>query len=683
MVKFVESDPTGLPLKRKQVAQACERCRRRKKRCIHTDTRRHGGDPSVVAVGSPKTNKSSLPSPSNRSRSSKSTPNLSTGTTLPESPILQQQQQQNRNGDVQKRGGETHSSTFYGDLNPEAILMEATSLCSRRDVSAPGGVGIWQAPIAPRPSSSTQCSSSVPSVQSSSRRAVQDMLRSYLWNHCLPARAPAVDYAVLRRIYFEKMNPIFPIFEDRSSSGSNSNNNDMHIPDEPTDILVQQVISLAAAADPEATQHLRVSPNGPLLSRQEFCACLSNSVLTTLDAGIVTDRVWLTRLSAALSLYTQPTNAEEADTPALLNSRAVHQMHTLGLQMAVDDAHPRRDMIRTVFCCLWALDRITSAFYGRACLIHERDVGWDLDECIRAQAPPFRVLLRIIALLDKVIGLYRPGTRSVPPAHIELPIFEQMILDAEALRVPSSCLASLEIFYHSIAILSTQSPGDVTSSALPNPATNSRRSLAADRITSIVGQEFSGQLSYMPFIPYAVSLSLSVSYRKMRHSRVPMFRQRGKQAFRKNMLLLKSMDDMFWKSKTMVAMAEQVLNEMDKAAASLLEAHEKENGNNGNNSLITAATADMANKRIEPAPQQTHTQTQTQQPEELRQVDHLVQQSGNEIGSECMLFDAVPDLDLFVHFDPTFDLGAVDAALEGNFDFGTSTNWFDWQQQLG
>jgi hypothetical protein len=258
------------------------------------------------------------------------------------------------------------------------------------------------------------------------------MMKSYLWNHCLPCRPPPSDFAVLRRIYFEKMNPIFPIFkEDQSVSNP---------PDEMTEILVQQVVSLAAAADPEAIQHLRLSPEGARLSREEFCACLSNSVLTTLDAGLVTDRLWLTRLSAALSLYTQPTNAEEADVPALLNSRAVHQCLTLGLQMAVDEKHEKRDMLRTIFCCLWALDRITSAFYGRACLIHERDVGWDIEDCIRAQTPPFRLLLMLVNLLDKVIALYRPGTRQDKPTLVELPIFEQMILDAEASKMSSSCL---------------------------------------------------------------------------------------------------------------------------------------------------------------------------------------------------------------------------------------------------
>ncbi|KAI1112571.1 hypothetical protein F5Y14DRAFT_421602 [Nemania sp. NC0429] len=642
MVRFVESDTTGLPLKRKQVAHACEKCRRRKKRCVHTDPKAHGDPASVGSPSKSSGTEKSQPSPSNRS--SKSTPSLATGDPQPASPAPQE-------GEADKQGEARSSTTLYDGLNPEAIIMDVTSLCSRQEVPPASGVGIWQTSIPPRPSSQIP---SIPSGQSSSRRAVQDMLRSYLWNHCLPCRAPSTEYAVLRRIYFEKIHPLFPIFEDPSVCA---------VPDEPTDILVQQVISLAAAADPEAVQHLRVSPNGPLLSRQEFCACLSNCVLTTLDAGIVTDRIWLTRLSAALSLYTQPTSVEEADTPTLLNSRAVHQMHTLGLQMGIDVGHQKKDTVRTLFCCLWALDRLTSAFYGRACLIHERDVAWNIDECIRAQAPPFRLLLMIINLLDQVIGAHRPGTRPPKPVLIELPIFEQMVLDAEALRMPSPCLASLEILYQSVAILSTQSLGDVTASPLADAAaTNSRKSLAADRITSIIGEEFAGQLSYMPFIPYGATLSLSVSYRNMRHSKVPMFRNRGKQAFRKNTLLLKSMNDMFWKSKTMVSMAEQVLNEMDRTAASLAQ----ENGR-----------ADTSKKAVSSPP----SERAQFQPEQFRGV--VPAEGATEAGSDWLFLDAIPDLDLFGHFDPTFDLGAVDAALEGNFDFGTSMSWFDWQQQWG
>jgi hypothetical protein len=146
-----------------------------------------------------------------------------------------------------------------------------------------------------------------------------------------------------------------------------------------------------------------------------------------------------------------------------------------------------------------------------------------------------------------------------------------------------------------------------------------------------------------------------------------MFRSRGKQDFQKNTLLLKSMDDMFWTSKTVVAMAEQVLNEMDKAVASLTQ------GNNG-------LTADLA-KKTESVPQGERSHAQPA--EEIRPLDFGTQFATTDVGNEWMLFDTVPDLDVFGHFDPTFDLGAVDAALEGNLDFGTSTNWFDWQHQWG
>ncbi|KAI1812499.1 hypothetical protein GGS20DRAFT_20578 [Poronia punctata] len=650
MVRFVGSDPIGMPLKRKQVPHACDRCRRRKKRCIHTESRVHETTPSSSTLTSPEHADNPVQPATLQGRSGNHSPasSESSQTRIP-SPNYSSNRDADKTSSApqnETKHANVHATPFYGDLNPEAILMEATSLCCRRDVSAPGGVGIWQAPMPNRPISHD---SNISGLQSSSRKAVQDLLKSYLWKYCLSCRPPSPDYDVLRRIYFEKMNPIFPIFDEHPPSTPL---------DEVTEILVQQVVSLAAASDPEATQHLRVQVGGPLLTRQDFNARLSHSVLTTLDTGLVTDRVWLTRLSAALSLYTQPTSPEEADIPAQLNSRAVHQMHTLGLHMAVDDRHEKRDMIPTIFCCLWALDRITSAFYGRACLIHERDVGWNIEECIRRQAPPFRLLLMIVDILERVINLYRPGTRQEDkPAVIVIPTFEQMIIDAEALRLPSSCL---EVFYHSVAILSTQSPADITSSALPSPAVNSRRSLSADRITSIIGEEFAGQLTYMPLIPYGVSLSLSVSYRKMRHSKVPMFRTRGKQMFKKNTLILKSMDDMFWKSKTMVAMAEQVLNEMDRAVASLAQ----ENG-----------LTDFP-KRVEPA---HHGERSEAQPED-RTLDYSMHNMMDG-GNEWMLFDAVPDLDVFGHFDPRFDLGAVDAALDGSLEIGTSTNWFDWQQQ--
>ncbi|KAI1441425.1 hypothetical protein F5Y02DRAFT_422060 [Annulohypoxylon stygium] len=625
MVRFVESDSTGLPLKRKQVAQACARCRRRKKRCFHNHDE-HGTTDAINSTA--RDGEAVVRSPTGRP----SSPSPPEPEPLPERPSSQSQ--------------EGHASRFIGDLSPEVILMEATSLCSHRDVSVRGGLGIWQ----PRAPDSTKPTSPF-ILTSPSRQAVQDMLKAYVWSHCIACCPPPSDYAVLRRIYLEKLDPIFPILGGQLS---------ISLQDEIEGKVLQQIVSLAAAADPEASRHLRLNPEGPLLSRHDFCNSLSNSIQTIIDAGLITNRVFLVRILAALSLYMQPSSPDEADIPALLNSRAVHQMHTLGLQMASEDSHRSSKESRTLFCCVWALDRINSAFYGRACLIHERDIGWNLDECITAQPPPFRLFLMLIGLLDSVIGLYRPGNRKENEYIVELPIFEQMILDAGAARVSSSCLASLEIFYHSVAILSSQSPSENRSTALPAPATNSRRSLAADRITSIVGDEFVGQLSYLPIIPYGVSLSLSVSYRKMRHSNVPMFRNRGKKAFVANTTLLKSLDDTFWTAKAMVAMAEQVLQEMNKAVASITQetgladtSKKAESTSRGDQEIASSGPGDSIS-------------------------DYTLQGT-----ADVSMLEAIPDLDVFGHFDPTFNLGAVDAVLEGNLDFGPSSNWFEWQQLRG
>lgn len=143
-----------------------------------------------------------------------------------------------------------------------------------------------------------------------------------------------------------------------------------------------------------------------------------------------------------------------------------------------------------------------------------------------------------------------------------------------------------------------------------------------------------------------------------------MYRNRGKRAFQKNTQLLKSLGDTFWTAKVMAAMAEQVLQEMNKAVASLAS-QEPQLGD--------------TSKRTE-APTGDVNATMMVGSEEL-----TVQPREEENGSitPSFLGTNIPDLDVFGHLDPTFDLGAVDAALEGNLDFGASSNWFDWQALWG
>lgn len=416
MVRFVESDSTGLPLKRKQVAQACARCRRRKKRCSHNlDGRTNLNEPPIHST------------PNSIPRATEAAPQAPQASPNPQAlPQLD---------NLPERSDSRSASRFVGYLSPEAILMEATSLCAQRDLSVGGGLGIWKS----RAPDLANSNSPGP-LTSPPRHILQNMLKAYVWSHCVVCCPSPSDYAVLLRIYLEKLDPIFPILNCHLTNTSR---------DEIGEKVLQQIVSLAAAADPEATRHLRLTPDGPLLSRHDFSSSLSNSIQTIIDAGLITDRVFLTRILAALSLYMQPSSPEEADVPAFLNSHAVHQMHTLGLQMAAEDSDSNT---RTLFCSVWALDRLNSAFYGRACLIHERDVGWNIDDCISRQSPPFRLLLMIIGLLDKVIGLYRPGNRQEKDFITELPIFEQMIIDAGAARISNPCLGMYIPSWHPIYV---------------------------------------------------------------------------------------------------------------------------------------------------------------------------------------------------------------------------------------
>ncbi|KAI1843448.1 hypothetical protein JX265_013330 [Neoarthrinium moseri] len=629
MVKFVESDATGLPLKRKQVAHACIACRKRKKRCVH--------EYSFAPEDNASFQDSVSPTKSGPySSASMETPKVSPVDTRLHIAV------------PPPEGRPT--SRFVGDLNPEHLFIEATSPNSNRDTSVRGGIGVWQSQntqnARPQPTSA-------PSLPGPSQTMLQ-VLQHYVHTQCLPCVPPNREWQTLRDLYFEKADPLFPVISFDLTNGPEMS---------PSAIVIRQVICLAAAINVESTPHLRLKPYGRLLSRSEYTTHLSTAIHATIDSGLIQDRALLIRVRLLYSMYMQPTCPEEADLPTAVFAKAAHQLITLGFHIPMDETNSDVSQIRTLFLCTWALDRLNAAIYGRASIIHERDVGWDFDECIRKQEPPFRLFLMITRLLDEVFSLYRPTQKlHEEPLYIDMPILEQLIVEAGATKVPNPLLATIEVFYHAVAILSCRFPQGGSRSALPSRATNSRRSLSADRITELVQNEFTRELSYMPIIPYAISLSLSVGYRKMRYSQIPMFRQRGRRAFGENTKLLLRLGETFWCAKTMGAMAEQVLQEMDKAAASIAQ----ETGS-GENSVREGS---------DPQPE-TQLPVFSATP---RGVPPTTASMTLDSGDMSVLAMA-PEIDVWGHIDPNFNMGAVDAAIQGNLDFGTSANWFDWQQQ--
>jgi hypothetical protein len=128
-------------------------------------------------------------------------------------------------------------------------------------------------------------------------------------------------------------------------------------------------------------------------------------------------------------------------------------------------------------------------------------------------------------------------------------------------------IATLETFYHAVAILSCR--GESRDLAARSSSAQVRQSLSAARITSIAGQEFHDQLSMIPIVPYAVSLSLSVAYQNLRHTKVPMYQERARGQIQANCDLLRELGNIFWSASLMADMGEEIVREMDRVSNSL------------------------------------------------------------------------------------------------------------------
>jgi len=577
------------------------------------------------------------------------------------------------------------SSRFVGDLNPEAIFIEATrSGPARAGASrSAAAVGVW---LSSAPAQLSKSSQDMLSSSSRTQPILDQLYLRFVEEHCLPCLPPPDDFRELKALYLRKIHPIFPVVPQGALEPEAMT---------PADILMKQVVCLAAAADQQMASHLRLLPyDGDPLPFQDFSQTLSGAARAILDTNLVADRVIHIRALVLLSLYVQPSRPDEADLPALLGGRAVHHAQTLGLQVVKSDTGQGGDELEALFCAVWAVDRLNAAVYGRPCLLHERDMSGSMDGCVRKRDPCFRLFLSVVQWLDRVIELYRPGPSTEASgyrqiAFIDLPVLEAMIDDAGAYKIPSPLLgkqylptfrhcigtyllaATIEAFYHAVIILSCRLPrpdSDVPSSgSLPPPSANARRSLAADRIVSSVPRD---NLSPVPFVPYAVSLALSVEYRKMRHSRLPMFRARARAAFRSNCELLHRFGDIFWGARVIAGLGERVLREMERSVNSVAQerpapppsAPDEPNG-------TANPPGAFANGQPSNASSNGNGESYA---------------TGNEVADldsvELNFIDLMPDFDVFGHFDPNFNLNAVDNVLEAHLDIGQPLNWIDWEQ---
>ncbi|KAK1585651.1 fungal-specific transcription factor domain-containing protein [Colletotrichum navitas] len=519
---------------------------------------------------------------------------------------------------------QNNEDRFVGDLNPEGAFL-ADSPGTRRGYAQSNSVGVWYSRRNSKNNLTTELASAV-----SMDHAEHQFLA------VLPKKE---HYDQLKKIYLRDVHRILPIMN-------------VDILEEPTStisqVLCKQAVCLAAGCNPSAKPYLTLGEDSSVvLAYSEFALRLSSAIRKALGLGLVKDRVQAVSILVILSLYTH--FSQDRHLSAELAAQAVSNAQTVGLHLQNPPARSEDPAYLTrLFCCVWAMDQLNAAFHGRPVMMHERDLGRDMEACIAEQDSCFRLFLKIIVLLGRIIDLYRPAANNTGCVVMEdLPSFESLVEMTQALGVESRLLASIELLYHGIAILSCRIPvGSTRSEHLSLAYT--RQSLSAIKITAIV-EQFANSLSHMTFVPYAVSLSLRVAYRELRSSKVPMLTARSRRQFQSTCKVLKELGGMFRSALVMVDLAEQVIQEIDQVCSNAL------NEQNVNDSAGTPTATRQGDTTAAGGPEMAN----------AAGVENLPLHSESISGFDASLFEGPAGFDVFEFFDPG-DLNAIDAILGGD-----------------
>jgi hypothetical protein len=119
----------------------------------------------------------------------------------------------------------------------------------------------------------------------------------------------------------------------------------------------------------------------------------------------------------------------------------------------------------------------------------------------------------------------------------------------------------LELYYHCVAILSCRYK--LTDGLDGTKVSSIRQGLAAVRIHSIVASECAGRLPPLPLVPYAISLSMSVSYRQLRSSKLVTHFNRAKASIEACCHLLEDLSLRWSSAEAMARLGRKVLQHID------------------------------------------------------------------------------------------------------------------------
>lgn len=245
-------------------------------------------------------------------------------------------------------------------------------------------------------------------------------------------------------------------------------------------------------------------------------------------------------------------------------------------------------------------------------------------------------------------------------------------------------LATIEVLYHAIAILSHRTSMTDTHD-VQRSASKNRQMLATERLTAILNQGSFSQLVFYPFIPYACSLCLSINYREMRKTKIPLFRTRARTAFDINCKTLKRLGQTFRSAAATAEMAGSILEEMDRVYIQVFEESRIERRPSRfattNGECLIPSRFDLftlnalLNKHLTFSPMpilsyDTRLSKLTTCLGTTFDSRHQESETVTANDFDPSSFDGIPELDPFEMFDPNFDLDGIDACLGSSLETG-------------
>lgn len=434
-VIFVDDEYRQSHPKKRPAERACHDCRRKKKRCEHG----HDLDDCGVTTGTATAPEGSINHNPNEAS------NVTQCRSLAQSDRTSRRTAENGRRGAQAetasaRGGATSRATakrtyprFIGDLNPE---RELRSPSDGREKPLGNSVGVWHveehdsAPSSPKPGALTGFGAS--SLFYHCSQLTRRLLLPIMEEQCLAIRPPEAHFRAMELFYFENVHPVLPVIDQSSYQGREHNDG--------SNILQSQAVCLAVHTNPAVRDHLWLSAHDGLLSPAEFGRKLLGAMRLNIELALTTDRAVLIRTLATMSLFAYTRDALELHCQFFV--RAAHLSFTIGLhQKQHNDGD--ESILDGLFCYVWAIDRLHAAMQGRPVIIQNHDMSVTPLERSRQNTPGFRVFVRISALLERAIELYRPSCTSIKIPTSDFPSFEDVLGECEALKLPTHLMGEL------------------------------------------------------------------------------------------------------------------------------------------------------------------------------------------------------------------------------------------------